>query len=53
MVQIQRKWLYRRNKKPITKAIRNAGEVLILSILPLNKNSSKLKINPFKIPHYA
>ena len=37
----------------ITKAIRNAGNVLILTLLALNKISGKLKISFFKIPHYA
>ena len=37
----------------LTKAIRNLGKVLLLKFLALNKNSSKLKINRFKIPNYA
>jgi len=37
----------------VTKAIRNLGNVLILSIIALNKISGKLKINRFKIPNYA
>ena len=37
----------------LTKAIRNLGNVLTLSILALNKISGKLKINRFKIPNYA
>ena len=36
-----------------TKAIRNAGKVLNMNIVVLNKISGKLKINRFKIPHYA
>ena len=40
------------NERP-TKAIRNAGKVLIFNILVLNKISSKLKDWSFKIPHYA
>ncbi len=39
--------------KGITKAIRNLGNVLILKIIALNKISSKLNINRFKIPNYA
>jgi len=35
------------------KAIRNLGNMLILKYLALNKISSKLKINRFKIPNYA
>jgi hypothetical protein len=37
----------------VTKAIRNLGNVLILNIIAINKISSKLKINCFKIPNYA
>ena len=37
----------------VTKAIRNLGNVLSLKFLTLNKISSKLKINCFKIPNYA
>jgi hypothetical protein len=37
----------------VTKAICNAGKVLILKFLALNKISGELKINRFKIPHYA
>ena len=36
-----------------TKAIRNAGKVLNMNIIPLNKISVKLKNNRFKNPHYA
>jgi hypothetical protein len=36
-----------------TKAIRNLGNILILKVLALNKISSKLKVNRFKIPNYA
>ena len=37
----------------ITKAIRNAGKVLKMNIVAINKISTKLKINHFKIPNYA
>ena len=37
----------------VTKAIRNLGNVLILRFVALNKISSKLKVNRFKIPNYA
>ena len=37
----------------LTKAIRNLGNVLILKFVALNKISSKLKVNRFKIPNYA
>ena len=36
-----------------TKAIRNAGKVLSMNIVAINKNSGKLKNNRFKIPHYV
>jgi len=42
--------------KKVQKAIKdihNLGNVLILKYLALNKISSKLKINRFKIPNYA
>jgi len=42
-----------KNNEPPTKAIRNAGKVLNMYILALNKISDNLKINRFKIPHYA
>ena len=37
----------------ITKAIRNAGKVLNMKLIAINKISGKLKTNRFKIPHYA
>ena len=37
----------------VTKAIRNAGKVLNMSIIEINKVSGKLKNNHFKTPHYA
>ena len=36
-----------------TKAIRNAGKVLNMNIIALNKISDKLKVWCFKTPHYA
>ena len=36
-----------------TKAIRNAGKVLYINILTINKISGKLKSNRFEIPYYA
>ena len=39
--------------QPITKAIRNLGNVQLLRFLALNKISGRLKINRFKIPNYA
>ena len=37
----------------LTKAIRNAGEVLNINTITINKISNKLKVWSFKIPHYA
>jgi len=37
----------------LTKAIRNAGKVLNMNIVAINKISSKMKFYRFKIPHYA
>jgi len=37
----------------VTKAMRNAGKVLNISIIETNKHSAKLKNYRFKIPHYA
>jgi len=44
-----------KNKKSdrTTKAIRNAGKVLDMNIVAINKISSKLKVWCFKTPHYA
>ena len=42
-----------KEKRPTTKAIRNAGKLLNMSIIEVNKISDELKINRFKIPHYA
>lgn len=41
------------NSQWLTKAIRNAGKVLNMKIIVLNKISSKMKNNRFKNPHYA
>ena len=37
----------------LTKAIRNAGEVLNMNILTLNKRYSKLKDGYFKMPNIS
>jgi len=37
----------------LTKAIRNAGKVLNMNIVTINKINRKLKVWNFKIPHYA
>ena len=44
---------WKQEAQPITKAIRNLGNVLILKFIALNIISRKLKINCFKIPNYA
>lgn len=43
----------RLNNETPTKAIRNAGKVLNMNIIVINKISSNLKIYRFKTPHYA
>ncbi len=42
-----------KDKKLLTKAIRNLGNILILKLIALNKISDELKVNRFKIPNYA
>ena len=42
-----------KESQPLTKAIRNLGNILILKFIALNKICGKLKINRFKIPNYA
>jgi len=37
----------------VTKAIRNAGKVLNMKIVAINKISCKLKVWNFENPHYA
>ena len=44
---------WKQEAQPITKAIRNLGNVLILKIITLNKISGKLKINRFKMPNFS
>jgi len=39
-----------KDKKLLTKAIRNAGKVLNMNTLSINKISGKLKINRFNLP---
>jgi len=45
--------LRKRNNDTTIKVMRNVGKLLILKIIAINKISGKLKINRFKIPHYA
>jgi hypothetical protein len=40
-------------KQQITKAIRNAGKVLNMNIIEINRICGKLENNRFKNPHYA
>ena len=42
-----------KESQPITKAIRNLGNVLILKLVASNKISEKLKVWSFKTPNYA
>lgn len=42
-----------KEKRPTTKAIRNAGKVLNINIVAINKISCKIKVWYFKTPHYA
>ena len=42
--------MIKRNNDTTTKAIRNAGKVLNMKMIAINKISGKLKNNRFKIP---
>ena len=42
----------KKHERP-TKAIRNAGKMLNMHVITINKISGNLKNNRFKIPHYA
>ena len=53
VANLKDKYMEMKESQPLTKAIRNLGNVLILKIIALNKLSGKLKINRFKIPNYA
>ena len=45
--------LTKRKYDTTTKAIRNAGNMLNMNIVAINKISGKLKVWCFKNPHYA
>lgn len=51
----QKKKIYSRTKmiRVVTKAMCNAGKVLNMKIVAINKISGKLKVWCFKIPHYT
>ena len=51
--KFERKITEMKESQPLTMAIRNAGKVLNMNIIAINKISSKLKVWSFKIPHYA
>ena len=53
VANLKEKYMKMKECQCLTKAIRNAGKVLNMNIVALNKMSSKLKNNRFKIPHYA
>jgi hypothetical protein len=50
---MKEKYMEMIESQPLTKAIHNAGKVLNMNIIEINKISSKLKMWSFKIPHYA
>jgi len=53
VANLKEKYMEMIESQPLTKAIRNAGKVLSMNIVAINKISSKLKVWSFKIPHYA
>jgi len=53
MIGIFRQMTYSDKALPTTKAMRNAGKMLNINIVAINKISGNLKINRFKIPHYS
>ncbi len=53
VANLKEKYIKMTESQPLTKAIRNLGNVLILKFLSLNEISSKLKVNRSKIPNYA
>jgi len=53
VANLKDKYMEMKQSQPLTKAIRNLGNILILRFLALNKICGKLKINRFKIPNYA
>ena len=53
VANLKDKYMEMKESQPLTKAIRNLGNILILKFIALNKISSKLKIKLFKIPYIA
>ena len=53
VANLKDKYMEMKESQPLTKAIRNLDNVLILRFLAINKMCGKLKYNRFKIPHYA
>ena len=53
VANLKKKYMEMKISQPLTKAIRNLGNMLILKIIEINKLSSKLKINCFKISNYV
>jgi hypothetical protein len=53
VANLKDKYMEMKESQPLTKAIRNLGNGLILKFIAMNKISGKLKINRFKIPNYA
>jgi hypothetical protein len=53
VANLKDKMIENRECQWVTKAIRNAGKVLSVNIIAINKISIKLKVWSFKIPHYA
>jgi len=51
--KFERKTTEMKESQPLTMAIRNAGKVLKMNIIVINKISGKLKVWYFKTPHYA
>jgi len=51
--KFERENMEMKQSQPLTKAIRNAGNVLNMKAIAINKISSKLKVWSFKIPNYA
>ena len=53
VANLKDKYMEMKESQPLTKAICNAGKVLNMNIIAINKISSKLKVWCFKIPNYA
>jgi len=53
VANLKEKYIKMTESQPLTKAIRNLGNMLIFKLIALNRISAKLKSNRFKIPNYA